>query len=455
MKVTVVGLGHVGLVSAACFAHLGHDVLGLDSDLDKLRLIGQGEIPFHEPDLLPMVRTQLAEGRLRVSESVAEAAGHGDIAFICVGTPIKDSGEANLTFVEEAARSLAPHLDGYTVLTEKSTVPVGTGEWIRWTAGWTAPAAEFDVASNPEFLREGQAVADTLRPYRVVVGAPSRRAHDRLREFYGPVIESTGCPYIATDLATAELIKLASNAFLATKVSFINAVADVCEAAGADVEVVARGMGMDPRIGSDFLRAGLGYGGFCLPKDLAAFRHKASELGVDLRLLDEVARINSRRHGAVLSKLRRILWNLQGKRIAVWGLAFKAGTDDLRHAPAVDFIGHLLAEGAEVSACDPVATAPAREALPEVKLFEDPYQAASGVDAVVIATEWDEYRNADLPRLRSVMAQPVLVDARNVLDPGAAVAEGFVYASVGRPTLYPHGHPGHQAGGTAARSRPF
>ena len=297
------------------------------------------------------------------------------------------------------------------------------------------------MASNPEFLREGQAVADTLRPSRIVVGAESERAHRSLREFYAPITDVSGCPYIATDVATAELIKLASNAFLATKISFINSVADVCEAAGADIETVAEAMGMDPRIGDQFLRAGLGYGGFCLPKDVAAFRHKAGELGVDFSLLSEVQRVNGNRRAAVVAKLRWILWNLQGKRLAVWGLSFKAGTDDLREAPALHLIQLLQSEGADIVAHDPVAMEAAAQLMPGLALAADPYEAASGAHAVVVATEWPAFRDVDPIRLRSGMAQPVVVDGRNFLDSESLVDAGFVYVSVGRPTLYPVGHP--------------
>jgi nucleotide sugar dehydrogenase len=300
---------------------------------------------------------------------------------------------------------MVPHFERYTVLAEKSTVPVGTAEWIRRTAGWTAPGAEFDVASNPEFLREGQAVRDTLRPDRIVVGANSERAHDRLRELYRPILDASGCPYVATDVATAEIIKLASNALLAAKISFINSVADVCEAAGADVEIVSRAMGLDPRIGPDFLRAGLGYGGFCLPKDVAAFQHKARELGVEFGILAEVARVNEGRVEAVLAKLRTILWNLEGKRIAVWGLAFKAGTDDLRAAPALALVRALREGGAEVVGFDPVANDAATKEVPDLALAHDPVEAATGADAVVVATEWAVFQGVDLSRLRDAMAQ--------------------------------------------------
>jgi UDPglucose 6-dehydrogenase len=437
VRVTVVGLGHVGLVTAASLAHIGHDVCGLDEDLEKLRLISSGEVPFFEPDLPELLREGLENGRFGVTEDVAQAARHGDVALICVGTPIRETGEANLTGMERVARSLASNIDRYTVIAEKSTVPVGTWEWIRRTAEWAAPKAEFDVASNPEFLREGQAVADTLRPTRIVVGAESDRAHAALKEVYQPIVDDTGCPFIATDVATAELIKLASNAFLATKISFINAVADVCEAAGADVETVAEAMGMDPRIGPQFLRAGIGYGGFCLPKDVAAFRHKAAEMGVDLSLLEEVAKVNDARPAQILAKMRQVLWNLEGKRIAVWGLAFKGGTDDLRSAPALSVIGELKESGATITAYDPVAMEEAKDLVQDLALAPDPVEAAREADAVLICTDWPEFAQQDLAQLRAVMAQPIIVDGRNLMDPQTIASAGFVYASIGRPTVKP------------------
>ena len=450
MQVTVVGLGHVGLTTAACLAHVGHTVCGIDEDLEKLRLIERGEVPFYEVGLPELLREGLGSGKMCVTDDFVEATKHAEVALICVGTPIRESGEANLKNVERVTRNLASSIGHYLILAEKSTVPVGTGDRIRQTVEWTAPQADFDVASNPEFLREGQAVADTLRPTRIVVGADSERAHDAMRQLYQPIIDSSGCPYVATDLTTAELIKLASNAFLATKISFINAVADVCEAAGADVQTVASAMGMDPRIGPEFLRAGIGYGGFCLPKDVAAFRHKAAELGVDLPLLGEVARVNDARPDRIISKMRSVLWNLEGKRIAVWGLAFKGGTDDLRESPALSLIERLAQEGATVVAYDPVALPALLTHAPHIAVASDPYEAAEEADAVLICTEWPQFAGVDLSRLRTVMSQPVLIDGRNLLDPDAVASAGFIYASVGRPTPQPT----RSSGAAPPRGRP-
>ena len=439
MKITVIGLGHVGLTTAACLAHIGHEVVGTDSDVEKVRLIERGETPFFEPGLTEMLREGLDTGRLRVSETLA---GHGEVMFICVSTPVRDNGQPNLVYVEAVARDLAGLMNGYTVVTEKSTVPVGTSEWIRRTIGRLAPGTEFDVASNPEFLREGQAVNDTLDPTRIVVGAPNDRSHRLLREVYQPIIDRTACPYIATDVPTAEIVKLASNAFLATKISFINAMADLCEASGADVRTVAEGMGLDPRIGRDFLNAGLGFGGYCLPKDLVVFRQRASELGVDFGLLTEVEKINRNRLDVIVGKVRELVWHLEGKRVGVLGLAFKGGTDDLRSSPALDLVSRLNEEGAEVVAYDPVAMDVPDGTLETIETAPDAYKAADGANVVILATDWDEFRALDLNRLREVMAEPIIVDGRNLLDPTAAANAGFTYASVGRRTLHPTGQTG-------------
>jgi len=435
MRVTVVGLGHVGLTSAACFAHLGHDVLGVDDDAEKLAVIQRGESPFFEPGLPDLIRGSLRSGRLTVA-SPLDASFTAEVSLICVGTPIRETGEANLTSVENAARRIATAHVGYTVLTEKSTVPVGTGDWIRRTAELVFPSADLDVASNPEFIREGRAVEDTLQPARIVVGAQTDRAMRALRELYQPIIDSAHPAYVETDIATAELIKLASNAFLATKISFINAVADVCEATGADVRAVADAMGMDPRIGRAFLEAGIGYGGFCLPKDLAAFRHRASELGVDLALLSEVARVNDERRDRLIGRMREVLWNLEGKTIALWGLSFKPDTDDLRDAPALRLIEGLFQAGCEVRVYDPVVSADVIAAT-GASAATDPCEAAAGAHAVVLCTEWDELRSIDLDRTGRLMEQKVLFDGRNLFEPNAVLDAGFIYVGTGQAIRYP------------------
>jgi UDPglucose 6-dehydrogenase len=344
MRVTVIGAGHVGLVTAACLAHVGHDVVVDDDDVSKLDLIREGRSWFFEPGLQELLGEVVRAGRLRIAGDKAEAVGHGTVIFICVGTPSRGDGSPNLAFVEAVAREVARHLpEGeFRLVCEKSTVPVQTGERVAQVIAREArPGADWEVASNPEFLREGSAVVDTLDPDRVVVGTISERGLDALRELYTPILERSGAPF----RATAELIKHASNAFLATKISFINSVARVCERSGADVELVARGMGLDPRIGVHFLKAGAGYGGSCFPKDVAAFAHRSRELGVDFGILRETARVNLAARQRVLDKVRDALWHLDGKRVGVLGLAFKPETDDLRDAPAMDVVRGLLAEG--------------------------------------------------------------------------------------------------------------
>jgi UDPglucose 6-dehydrogenase len=437
MRISVVGTGHVGLTTASCLAHLGHQVLGVDDNAEKIEMISRGDVPFHEPGLAELVREGLDAGRLRFSSETHEAARFADVVFISVGTPTRATGEANLVQVEQVSRTIARNLDGYTVVAEKSTVPVETGVWIERTISRTAaPDAEFDVVSNPEFLREGKAVRDTLEPDRIIVGSSSPRAVERLREVYRPILDRTHCPFVVTDLATAELIKHASNAFLATKISFINQLADVCERTGADVETVASAMGLDPRIGAAFLRAGIGYGGACLPKDVQAFRFKAHELGIDFDLLDAVDLVNRSRIPRFIEKVRSVLWNLEGKKVAIWGMAFKPDTDDLRNAPAIEIARQLLAEGADVAVHDPVAMPVAKPMIPDAAFWSTPFEAARDADCLVVCTEWEEYATADLARLRDVMAHPVVVDGRNVFHPEHMASAGFVYASMGRPTVW-------------------
>ncbi len=418
MRVSVVGVGHVGLSTAVCFAYLGHEVLGVDEDAGKIAKIVQGEMPFVEAGLGEMLREQLAQGRLRFSTDVAEAARGQDVIFICVGTPTEPSGKPDLSQVQRVAQTLADALDGYAVIAEKSTVPVGTGEAIRLiVAGGVRPGIDFDVASNPEFLQEGHAIRDTLEPSRIVVGTSSERGESVLRELYAPTVEATGCRFIATDIAPAELVKHASNAFLATKISFINQVAEVCDASGADVGIVAQAMGLDGRIGPSFLRAGIGYGGACLPKDVQAFQYTASQLGVDFLLLSEVDRINRKRRSDFVAKIRSVLGGLEGKRVAVWGLAFKPQTDDLRNAPGIEVASQLLSGGAAVVAYDPEASEEAKRSIPQAEFSSSPLEAARGADCVAICTEWPEFAEVNLGDLRAVVTQAVVVDGRNMLDP--------------------------------------
>jgi UDPglucose 6-dehydrogenase len=442
MRVTVIGAGHVGLVTAACLAHVGHDVMVDDDDAAKLALIREGRSWFYEPGLQELLGEVVQSGRLRIAGDKAEAVGHGTVIFICVGTPSRGDGSPNLAFVEAVAREVARILPPgeFRLICEKSTVPVQTGERVAQVIAREArPEADWEVASNPEFLREGSAVIDTLDPDRVVVGTTSERAEEALRELYTPILDRSGAPFVATDRATAELIKHASNAFLATKISFINSVARVCERSGADVELVARGMGLDPRIGVHFLKAGAGYGGSCFPKDVAAFTHRSRELGVDFGILNEVAKINHEARRAVVDKVRDALWHLDGKRIGMLGLSFKPNTDDLREAPSIDVARDLLADGAQVVAYDPVAAEPAARLVPGLELSDNALKVADGAHALVLMTEWAEFGELDPVDLHARMTYPILVDSRNALDAEAFVAAGFTVAGVGRPVRAPGG----------------
>jgi UDPglucose 6-dehydrogenase len=442
MRVTVIGAGHVGLVTAACLAHVGHDVVVDDDDVSKLDLIREGRAWFYEPGLQELLGEVVRAGQLRVAGGKAEAVQHGSVIFICVGTPSRGDGSPNLAFVEAVAREVARSLPPgeFRLVCEKSTVPVQTGERVAQVIAREARAeADWEVASNPEFLREGSAVVDTLDPDRVVVGAATERGLAALRKLYAPILERSGAPFLATDRATAELIKHASNAFLATKISFINSVARVCERSGADVELVARGMGLDPRIGVHFLKAGAGYGGSCFPKDVAAFAHRSRELGVDFGILNEVAKINHEARRAVVDKVRDALWHLDGKRIGILGLSFKPNTDDLREAPSIDVARDLLADGAQVVAYDPVAGEAAARQVPGLELADKAVAVADGAHAVVLMTEWAEFGDLDPADLRGRMAYPILVDARNALDADAFVGAGFTVAGVGRPVRTPDG----------------
>src|SRR5215211_6057149 len=440
MRVTVIGAGHVGLVTAACLAHVGHDVVVDDDDVSKLELVRQGRPWFYEPGLQELLAEVTGAGRLRIAVDKAEAVRHGVVVFVCVGTPSRGDGSPNLAYVEAVAREVARNLPvgEFRLVCEKSTVPVQTGDRVAQVIAREAPpGADWEVASNPEFLREGSAVTDTLAPDRVVVGTTSERGMAAMRELYGPILEGSGAPFLATDRATAELIKHASNAFLATRISFINSVARVCERAGADVELVARGMGLDPRIGAGFLKAGAGYGGSCFPKDVAAFAHRSRELGVEFGILNEVAKVNHEARRAVVGKVRDALWHLDGKRIGVLGLAFKPNTDDLREAPSIDVARDLLADGAQVVAYDPAAGDLAARQVSGLQLADKAVEVADGAHAIVLMTEWAEFSELDPADLRGRMAYPILVDARNALDAEAFVAAGFTVAGVGRPVRGP------------------
>lgn len=429
MKLCVIGAGYVGLVTAACFADRGHRVIGIDTVDEKVRRLNGGSVPIFEPGLEELTRRGLAEGRLTFSTDTASAVRDSEIVFITVGTPPKEDGGADLSAVARAAEQVAEVLPGYRLIVEKSTVPIRTGERIRQAIQHvTRGAVDFDVACNPEFLREGSAVDDFQRPDRIVLGVESQRAERLLRELYG----GFDCPIIVTDLITAELIKHASNAFLAMKISYINAIAQICERVGADVQVVADGMGYDRRIGRAFLDAGVGYGGSCFPKDLAAFIKIALDVGYDFRLLREVQEINAGQREFVISRLREATWVLAGRSIAILGAAFKPHTDDVRESPAVEIAWRLIGEGVTVRVYDPVAMDNFGQAVPEAILCRDPYHAASGADAVLLLTAWPEFRDLDLERLKAALRHPVVIDGRNLFDPAEMRARGFRYRGIGR-----------------------
>jgi UDPglucose 6-dehydrogenase len=436
MKVGVLGVGHVGLVTAACLAHLGHDVIGMDDNTDKIADVERGVVPFYEPGLADLLTQVRGTGRLRLTTDAAEAIAGVDVVFICVGTPRGEDGAPNMSYVEGAAASVARHAAGPVVVAEKSTVPVKTGEriaqWLQPDQPTAGAAWGHEVVSNPEFLREGTAVHDTFHPDRIVVGADTAHAHEVMRALYQPLLERHECPYVATDVRTSELIKHASNAFLATKISFVNSLARICELADADVHTVADAMGMDPRIGRAFLNAGLGYGGSCFPKDVEAFVAIAAELGYDFGILREVSRVNAEAKQWPLQQLSRLVDTLDGATVAVLGVAFKPGTDDVRDAPALHVIEGLRAAGATVRLHDPLTLPVVRGRWPDVVLCDDVEAALDGADAVVVCTEWDEYRALLPERLRKLLRAPVVVDARGVWDADALAAAGLSVASVGR-----------------------
>jgi len=436
MKVGVVGTGHVGLPTAATLAHVGHDVMATDADGEKIELLHRGGMPFFEPGLEELVRAGVESGRLQFTGDPPEALREAQVAFLCVGTPPRASGEANLIAVEQSADLVGRHATGPTVIVEKSTVPAGTAARISEILARHRSDGQLWVVCNPEFLREGNAVEDSLRPDRILVGSDSDEALAVMRELYSPLV-GEGTTWIETDLQTAELAKHASNAFLALKVSFANALARIAEAAGADVEAVTEVMGADPRIGKAHLSAGLGYGGSCFPKDLLAFERLTSRLGYDFPLLREIARINQEAVDAAFRKVEEVLWNLEGKRVALLGLAFKPGTDDIRYAPALGLADQLLEAGAAVVGYDPQAGPNAKAELPGLEVIDDPYVALSGADAAVVCTEWDEIKALDLGRVREVMRLPIVVDGRNVFDSDEMAEHGFTYFPTGRPPVRP------------------
>jgi UDPglucose 6-dehydrogenase len=451
MQISVIGSGYVGLVAATCLAELGHNVVCIDSDRAKIAALNSGKTLIHE-DCLQELLSRHRGRRLTFSTSIQEAVAESLVIFIAVGTPSCGDGSVDLSCVEAVAQSLAESIDGYKVIVEKSTVPVYTNEWIRDAIAGRGRKPEFDVVSNPEFLREGTAVTDFLYPDRIVVGASTDRASAIMREIYAPLIDgsygqqASAVPkperaralpmYIETAPRSAELIKHASNAFLALKISFINAVANFCESVGADIEEVCRGIGSDGRIGSDFLRAGIGYGGSCFPKDVAAFRAVAREFGFEFPLLDEIKRINEEQRVRFIRKTRSALKTLKGKKLGVLGLAFKDGTDDVRESPAIQVVGLLLQEKCSITAFDPAAMERARQILGNrIAYAEDAYAAAAGADALLILTEWKEFANLDLTRIKRLLRSPIVLDGRNLFSRTEMAEAGLNYHSIGRPAL--------------------
>lgn len=433
MKLCIIGSGYVGLVSGACFAEVGHNVICVDNNQRKVDMLQAGQIPIYEPGLEELVHQNVAAKRLHFTASIEEGVDNSEVVFIAVPTPPQPDGSVDLSYIERVAREIAGVLkpQQYRVIVDKSTVPVKTGEKVADTIRrYNKAGADFDVVSNPEFLREGCAVPDLMKPDRIVIGGNSERAIALMQKIYEPFM----APVLVTDINSAELIKHAANSFLALKISYINAVAQICEASGADVEKVADGIGTDKRIGRNFLNAGIGYGGSCFPKDIAAFIAISDQLGVPFSLLKEVQRINATQRERFLAKVRAALWVLKEKKIAVWGLTFKPDTDDVRSSVAVDVVRDLVAEGAEVTVYDPKGMDKAKEfqLVEGAKFASSPLEAAQGAEALIVATEWKEFAAVDLEELKKVMHTPLIFDGRNLLDPATVRSFGFTYTSIGR-----------------------
>ena len=448
MRISVIGCGYVGLVTGACFAEIGHHVTCTDNDESKIVTLRAGKLPIYEPHLDSLVEKNIREGRLHFTSNAGEAVRSSEAVFICVGTPPLDNGDADLSAIDNVARMIATEGGGPKLVVEKSTVPAQTGQELKraLTVYSRKTGTNFTVASNPEFLREGTAVTDFLHPDRIVIGVDEKAAAEKLREVYAPILDKKftcpahngKCPdsaapaFVVTTVNSAELIKHASNSFLALKISFANSLADMCDQLGADVQEVTAAVGMDPRIGPQFLQAGLGFGGFCLPKDVQAFVRLAERVGIDFTLLKAAEQVNKQRIDLLLAKARKALWVLKGKKIALLGLAFKPNTDDIRFSPAVDAAKRFLAEGAHLRAYDPQAMEKTRKLFPEISFAKDPYELLKDADAAVLATEWAEFQRLDWKRIHNDMARPLLIDARNFLNPAEMKALGFEYYSFGR-----------------------
>ena len=430
MKICVIGSGYVGLVSGACFADLGNTVICVDNDKKKVKALNAGIIPIYEPGLEELVKRNKKEGRLSFCSNIKGGVKRCEVIFIAVGTPSRDNGEADLTFVENVSREIAASMPSYRLIVEKSTVPVNTGEWVEHTIKiFNKRNIKFDVASNPEFLREGSAIKDFMNPDRIVIGVKSKRAKELLVELYKPL----KAPIVVTDIKSAEIIKHASNSFLATKISFINAISDICDKVGADIVEVARGIGLDRRIGKEFLNAGIGFGGSCFPKDLSAFIRIAEKIGYDFGMLKEAQKVNEYQKKLLIKKIEGLLWNLPKKTIGVLGLSFKPDTDDIRQAPALDVIEMLHKEGVKIKAYDPQAMDKAKKVLPKgVVLCKDAYSVAKDSDCILLATEWNEFKELDFKKIKRIMRQPILIDGRNIYDPAEMKKLGFTYVGIGR-----------------------
>lgn len=449
MHISVIGCGYVGLVTGACLAEAGHKVVCTDNDPKRIEILTRGGIPIYEPHLDTILAGSTSAGLLQFTGDAGEAVRAGEVIFICVGTPPLETGEADLSAIDGVARLIASEARGPKLVVEKSTVPARTGQQLKKALAvyGQKTGGKFRVASNPEFLREGTAVTDFLHPDRIVVGVEDDQSREQFREIYKPIVEQRfNCPVHArkcppaapppllfTTMNSAELIKHASNSYLALKISYANLLSDLCERLGGNVEEVTRAMGLDPRIGPDFLCAGLGFGGFCLPKDIQAFIHLAESAGVDLSLLKETERVNKQRIDRFMEKARQALWVVKDKQVALLGLAFKANTDDIRFAPSIDIIGRLLAQGARIRACDPQAIEKTRAAFPQIYYTLDPYDVARGSEALLIVTEWEEFRTLDWEHIYREMMRPLILDGRNLLDPATMRQIGFEYHSFGRP----------------------
>ncbi len=429
MRIAIVGTGYVGLTTGACFANLGNDVICVDNNESKIEKLLNGNMPFYEPGLDELVKLNVKEKRLSFSTDIKEAVAQCEVIFICVNTPPKENGEADLSFVETVSESIANNMNEYRLIVEKSTVPVETGVWVQKTIEANLNGrVEFDVASNPEFLREGSAIHDFMNPDRVVIGVESERAEKILKELYKPL----SAHIVVTDIRSAEIIKHASNSFLASKISFINVISRICAQVGADVTQVAEGIGLDRRIGKDFLKPGIGFGGFCFPKDLSAFVRIGEKLGVNMDMLRAVGDVNEAQKLYFKKMIEDHLWNLKNKTVGVLGISFKADTDDIRFAPAIDLIEMLIEEGVTIQAFDPQAMDNARTVLKDIVYATDPYEAAKDAEALVIMTDWSEFKQIDLLKIKSLMKRPLIFDGRNIYSPEKMKELGFQYLSIGR-----------------------